>query len=344
MSPRIANFTLLIASVLVALVGAEWVLRARVGPPVHWRYPQEAYRCDPEVGFWLQPGQHAFTHDKRVQINSVGIRDAEFATRQSAGTQRVLAVGDSQTFGNGLELRDTWPKQLERELRQRERTAHWEVLNAGLPGSDSWQHERILKRLLDTYEADVVVLGFYVNDVSRRPGDASSLCSAVRPESWSRRVGYFLKRSAIFTALWNARRPIRAALRGDAGTDRELRILSGETDPAIETGWREVERALAAMKASAEAEGAQLLVLVMPRSDQVAGHIAGLAYNRRIAAIAGSLEVPVVDVLEPLRRAFADQGNQLFIPWDGHNSAAANQVIGRTLADFLLQRSPDRFN
>ena len=77
-------------------------------------------------------------------------------------------MGDSQTFGSGLKLKDTWPKQFEHELNQSDTDKHFEVLNSGLPSSDTWQHELIFNRMITNYAPDAAVLAFYTNDVVKR--------------------------------------------------------------------------------------------------------------------------------------------------------------------------------
>ncbi len=42
---------------------------------------------------------------------------------------------------HGIGIEDTWPKQLERGLNERAGAGDFEVLNGGLPATDTWQHE-----------------------------------------------------------------------------------------------------------------------------------------------------------------------------------------------------------
>src|SRR5439155_4351271 len=105
------------ASVCAALLVLELSLRAFYPAPVRFLYPQESYDLDPEIGHVLRPSQTAFTHDRSVHTNTLGFRDREFSPYSAPATLRVLALGDSQTFGNGLDLADTWPKQLEGMLQ-----------------------------------------------------------------------------------------------------------------------------------------------------------------------------------------------------------------------------------
>jgi lysophospholipase L1-like esterase len=329
----LANLLLLAVSLGVPLLIGEIALRVRLGPPIHWIFPQETYQADPESGYRLVPGQASHTHDQPVFVNSLGLRAAEVPRSVPEGTERILALGDSQTFGVGLPLADTWPAQLELALDQRGGAPRREVLNAGLPASDTCQQVAILRRLLRELEFDAVVLGFYVNDVTCVvPGAPVPLGSSDAP---ARRILYALKRSAVFTALWQARVTLSNWLRPAQGFAVENHVLDGTPDPFVDAGWARVTAFLTEMKASLAARAIPFTILVIPRRDQVRDARAPTAYNRRIAAIAAGLGIPTVDALHALRSAWATHGDALFIPWDGHDSKLANQVMARLLAASL---------
>lgn len=333
----LANWTLLGVSLAVALAAAEIALRVRVGPPVRWRVPQESYVADPVLGHRLLPGQQAYTHDAPVFVNAQGLRDVEHPVEPAPGVVRILAIGDSQTFGNGLTLDETWPKQLQRALARSAAGARFEVLNAGVPGTDTWQHERWLAELADRYRFHRVVLGFYVNDVVPAPERLPAAVSL--SNGLAHRASYALRRSALVTALWQARVPLRAWLEPDPGAARERDVVAGRATPDAERGWAQVERSLAAMQAIARDAGAELVVLAIPRRDQVSSRVEETGYQRRLAAIAAAHGLAFVDALAPLRSAWREEGDALFLPWDGHDSARANAVIAASLAASLAERA-----
>lgn len=329
------NLLVLAVSLATASAAAEVLLRVLRGPPVTFRFPQEHYEPDPEIGHRLVSRQSAFTHDKSVETNAYGLRDRDYPPRRLPETQRLLALGDSETFGNGLMLEDTWPKQLESQLVRDDPRWKWEVINGGLPGTDTWQHERILARLFRSYDIDAVLLAFYVNDVATTPQRVASDSGSTN--TTSRRIAYLLKRSALVTTLLQARL-IFPSWRASA--DRERHVLTGEPDPLVERSWSDVERALGEMKAMADTRSVGLLIAVLPRRDQVDGRTPATAYNARIAEITRRLEIPTVDVLEALRRAWPKHGAALFIPWDGHNSAIANEIVARELVSAVRVLAP----
>lgn len=322
-------------SLAIVLLAGEIALRATCGTPPRWVWPQERYRPDPETGLWLRPAQVAFTHGAPVEINSAGIRDAEYAARPPAGTRRVLAIGDSQTFGNGLALPDTWPKRLDAELDARGAGRH-EVLNAGVPGTDTWQHEAMLERLLARYRVDEVVLAFYVNDVQAAV-EPLRLHPPAEPGARARslaRATYLVKRSALGVVALRAARRVQGWASG-AGPSKEEAVLAGAAREDVEVGWAQVRRSLARMQDAARGAGAGFFVVALPRRDQVAGLVEGRAYNERLRAICDELGVPLADMLEPLRAAWPTHGSDLFIAWDGHQSAVANGIIAQVVADRL---------
>ena len=322
----LVRLMLLAISFGFAMVIFEIALRVLMGPPVVYVFPQESYLHDAGMGHTLEPGDRAYTHDQPVRVNDFGLRGPDIEREVAPGTRRVLALGDSQTFGNGVAEEATWPFLLEEQLTERFGGTRWQVLNAGISGTDTWQHAMLLARLADTLEFDAVVLAFYVNDVVRR----SELAEVELTNSWSKRVGYVLKRSAFFTFAWQTWN--RATAPASTG-EFELGVLRGATSPALDAAWAQVEASLGEMQALCRERDIPFVVVVLPRRDQVMGTEAGRAYGERVVQIAAQHGIGAVDLLPPFERAHDEHGIGLFIPWDGHNTALANEVVAVEIVD-----------
>jgi lysophospholipase L1-like esterase len=321
---------LLLLWLAVPLAAGELYLRAAVGPPVHFRHPQESYVADPEIGVRLAPNQHSYTHAKSVATDRYGFRGPDYETAPPPGVARIVALGDSQTFGNGVAFEETWGEQTRALLAARQPPIAVEVVNAGVPGTDTWQHVAIARRALQTYRGiSHVVLAVYVNDVAARYAPPPLEARSTTP---ARRALHALKRSALFSAVWASYQGAIAAPGRGAHEEEQMR---GSADPRIDPGWAEVDRSLAQIAELAAAERARLLVVVLPRRDQVRAPSAPRGYNDRMAAICDRLGIAHIDVLDALRRAYASEGEALFIPWDGHNARAANAAIAREVAAWL---------
>ena len=113
-------------------------------------------------------------------------------------------------------------------------------------------------------------------------------------------------------------------------------MLAGTNDARAERGWRQVEQSLTTMKTLCDARRATLAVAILPRRDQVAEHPRAPSVQRARPGHStrrGGIEA--LDLLPQLAAAYRRAGDGLFIPWDGHNSAAANQVIAAGLASLV---------
>jgi lysophospholipase L1-like esterase len=121
------------------------------------------FSANPLMGYELIPGSSAFEDNSWYRINQDGIRDREYTVAKPQGVFRIAAVGDSCTFGFGLELEDTWPKQLERELQKT--NPKTEVINFGVMGYNTPQEaERIQDKVLK-YSPDLIIIGYSLNDI-----------------------------------------------------------------------------------------------------------------------------------------------------------------------------------
>lgn len=110
----------------------------------------------------FEDGHEAF------EINSWGFRDREFSAHMP-GVTRIAALGDSVTAGLGVaQVRDTYPKILERLLDGT--GARVEVFNLGVGGYDTEQEVEALRVNIDRLRPDVVSLGFSMNDFARVDG------------------------------------------------------------------------------------------------------------------------------------------------------------------------------
>lgn len=155
------NLALAAASALLFLVLAEGlatlVLGDDVGPP--------AGTLDAVVGFRLR-ANHTYTEvgGAEVTTNSRGFRDDELPEPRPSGGLRILALGDSSTFGYGVRREETYPARLERALAGRFPGRAIEVLNAGTPGWSSGNGAAFLASEGLSWKPDIVLVSFGYNE------------------------------------------------------------------------------------------------------------------------------------------------------------------------------------
>ncbi len=100
-----------------------------------------------------------------VKINSRGFRDRDYPEEKGGNIFRIVGLGDSFTFGAGVELEDTYLKQLEKMLKKKSSSKQIEVLNMGVPAYNTFQELTLLKEDGLNYAPDLVIVGFLLNDV-----------------------------------------------------------------------------------------------------------------------------------------------------------------------------------
>ena len=97
-----------------------------------------------------------------LRAASLFARDRASAWRPGAQV-RVLAVGDSHTFGTNVADEESYPAQLQRLLDEA-RPGRFSVVNLGVPGMSSTQVRRRLAANVARYDPDLVIVWCGVND------------------------------------------------------------------------------------------------------------------------------------------------------------------------------------
>ncbi|HEX2482621.1 MAG TPA: SGNH/GDSL hydrolase family protein [Methylomirabilota bacterium] len=111
--------------------------------------------------------------------NALGLNDVEFAVPKPSGRFRILAVGDSFTFGL-VPYPQTVMTILEARLRAVCPGMDLDVLNFGIGGTGVQDYRTLVRLGLTTYDPDLVLINFYAGN------DAPSVYRYVheRSRSW----------------------------------------------------------------------------------------------------------------------------------------------------------------
>jgi lysophospholipase L1-like esterase len=126
------------------------------------------YYSHPYVSYEMKPG---YQRKGKAHINALGFRGDPIEPQKPAGRYRIVAIGDSTTYGIFNEYDDTFPAQLERELDAQLSTDRVEVINAGLVSATSAESfVRFYMRVLPL-QPDMVVLYGALGDVFPRVFD-----------------------------------------------------------------------------------------------------------------------------------------------------------------------------
>ena len=163
----LTNLALLGGSVMLSFAFIETVLQisARFFTPE--RQAPFLHTLTMPAGWERRPVHIAGTQHAYYWHNVLHIHNAdnmrlpgEFPGKK-AGTFRIIALGDSLTYGYGIAEQHTYPGVLEEELS---RSFRVEVLNLGVSGAQTEDIYSILTKHLPVLEPDLVFYGVCLND------------------------------------------------------------------------------------------------------------------------------------------------------------------------------------
>jgi lysophospholipase L1-like esterase len=221
----------------------------------------------------------------RLTSNADGFRTKPFA-RKKPGTLRLVTVGDSSTFGWGVDPEYTWQNELEQRLA-RARGPAVEVLNLGISGHSSRHGIAILRHYAFDLRPDLLVISYGANDARfvLRPADAvlavdETFLGAARWTLMKFRT-FQLLRKIIFSAY----DPFKKAVPKDGGSPAPPMVPTVSPD-----GYR---ANLKTMVAEARAKGIAVAFLGVCNPD---------SYLGIMREVGQSEKVPFVDA----RRLFQD--------------------------------------
>lgn len=165
----IENLLLLIMAVFVFCLLAEGVTRLVSPNSVKLRL---MHQPDERLGYRMVPHYEmryeTSDFDTLIKINSEGLRDYEHPKDKDSTTFRILVLGDSFTFGVGVNIEESYPKLLEAILNQSTAGGtpkKYEVINAGVEGFGTEQEYLYLEELGNRYRPDLVIVGLCSNDI-----------------------------------------------------------------------------------------------------------------------------------------------------------------------------------
>ena len=164
--PIIINILLCVASVTIFLGGAEALARIKYSPQKI--QSNGMFEYDKKKIFKLKKNFAWSYYEGDFTTNSHGFRGKEINLKKSENTKRVLVVGDSISFGHGVNNDQTYSFYLENALNKhfadKNEEISIEVINTAAPGNSPLQEYYDLKRGL-AFEPDVIVLQFTLNDI-----------------------------------------------------------------------------------------------------------------------------------------------------------------------------------
>lgn len=295
---------------------------------------------DPDLLFTLKPNGYrsyvALGTDERVEyrINSQGFRGGEFPAVKEEGVIRILAIGDSMTFGLDANIEDSFAAQLEEKLGAHSRTGKFEVINGGVSGYNTWNEVNFLEKRGLNLEPNIVVFQFCFNDA----GDPISLISAISyfhfkelPDGMFPSPAMLDRHEETILTVNKKNMSLKTAL---LFTFRKNSRLFGYFNRAW-AGWKSQQSALGNAVASNGREDDEPITsplsyfheAIAPLADTSSVEFAWLRDNfERLKKISESRELPVIVLIPPINLQIAGSNETYNRAYD--NMVALAQELG----------------
>jgi hypothetical protein len=363
------NLLLLAGSVTVACGLGEAYLRLFRPQPLQAAYVWADGTLRHRPSFRYRYTRQEFSN--LVRFNSLGLRGREVPSRKTPGRPRILFLGDS--FVEGKQVGDDQVLTAVLEGLAGEAGMPVEVINAGVAGYGTAEEILLWDEVGRSQEPDLVLLGFYPNDVRNNSdrdlfdlevGRAVQVADPKVPKvRWIYDLRKFLaSRSHLYMLFVQGERTLRnqdraqrletesAAL--EAGRPLEAEdIFARFPSPRIARGWSLTLALLDELRRRVESSGARFMVVVFPtrfqvddalweaharRREIVPSRIDRRIPQRQLRQWADRSGVALLDLLEPFRER--NRSNTFYHRVDAHWNPAGHRLAAMLIVDELLDR------
>jgi lysophospholipase L1-like esterase len=347
----IANLVLIAIGLFLGLLAVEQAI------PYYWHGRADygwdgSLEYDPILGWRNRPnfsmvGKAPDSVSRRVEYahNSKGLRDEEYPYQKPEGTYRILVLGDSFAYGDGVRRSEAFPEMLESLLKEH---GSFEVINTGVMGYGLTQETLYYETEGYKYEPDLVMLVFYDNDLTdlvkekEQPKPKfqlvdgqlvlhnvpyphpSELETHDTEEEWLAAVGKGLVKQLRFPET-------RALIEGTLEV-KAPRCLKPFNQPLYwEYAWQTVEAILRRLSENVEEHGGRLLVVTTPPHKEWMG-----CWSSPEAEIMDYIcthrRIPHIDLLA----GFSQGGTRPYFRRDLHWNAEGHRLVAHIIYDQLV--------
>lgn len=267
---------------------------------------------NPRIGHVHAPNREATLMGVDVKINADGFRDRDYPVERN-GSYRVAFLGDSFTFGWGVEKSKTFEELLEAELNKQRPT---EIINFGTGNYNTEQEVNAFFEKGLKYKPDEVVVFHFINDAEPTP----------RQSRWE-----FLGNSLAVTFFWSRINSLLTKYGEYPSFHDYYANLYIDGQP----GWIAAQKAFIELRDVCRKNKMVLKVVLLPELHELANypfakeHQKVMTYLRENGVQAIDLAPFFAGEQNPPRLWVADD--------DAHPNAIAHAMIARHVKDFIAE-------
>ena len=323
----------------LALLACEIILQLTEQPAVSIRFQQDVGELDhlgmkrlaaivendPEL-FWRLSSNTSLPRADGpffgIIANRQGLReDHEIPLSKPEHSLRILFLGDSCTFGYGLDHTEGFVDISEQLLKKSLPQRSVECINAGVPGYTLFQGWQLWRTLGQQLKPDFVVVCFGGNDMSSWD-DKTDLqhyqhLKQLQPPG-------ILRGSSISRRLW--------------GMFHSLEPTPAIAKPRVTPA--DFQQLLGKLHESITASQTKMVILVWPFLFQVEeSRERRTRWQQEMVSFAEQHQVLLLDMVPEFHKLADQHGAQALYLDQGHATALGNQLLGKLVADLLEQQA-----
>lgn len=253
-----------------------------------------------------------------VDLNSQRVRDAEWVVQKPADVRRIAFVGDSFTYGWGVErVEDRFTNRIAARFDDAP-AGKIEVMNVAMPGWDTGDQIPAINDMIDRYGVDEIVLCYVANDIERLIPIQGGIDPTEPPKPrWFNVTGSALV-EYLFYRVYAPHSPTVSGYHdwlADAYDDRDL--------------MRRQQDRLGVIIKKCRDEGVTLRVALMPYIRIGGTRLKPTNLHKRLATFFETNGVQVVDLLPVL--VGQDAAELVVNAHDAHPNARAHELFADTI-------------
>ena len=301
--------------------------------------------------------------DTVITHNARGYRSANIEPSRNPCNTRIVILGDSFTYGLGVQDDETFSALLDQNDTTRE------VLNMGVKGYGTNQELLTLVYEGLAFDADLYVLAMFGNDfddnvispfarfelddgalVYPKPATEESLAAFVANERRKSEHRTGLRYSYAYRFFSDRLKLGRWLFRSALGSPPDRTPVRTPFDQRDEA-WALQEALMVEVARLVTDSGAKILIVVIPLLQQVQPSLRyaraptdAVYYHDQILEIAARRRIPTLGLLPALRAAYQTEGKPLYHPHDAHLNARGHRVVAAAIETAIEHREllPDK--
>lgn len=304
----------------LALAGVEAYLRHTV--PVTREGTLFEYTLDSKRYKVMKRGADTRVYGKQVRTNDLGFRDNRAALpAKRPGEFRVIVLGDSFTFGPGVDFEALYTSVLQEKLARLHPQV--QVINLGVEGYNIVQYQAVLEEVGLGLQPDLLLVSLFpVNDFEMETYENNQRVAAgdpPPPPSWYESL--YVYRAYLHRLEHAAMKVVHRLVPASAGPAN-----------APDEGWEKNIAALKQISAIAEARRLPMAVALLP-------HTRGFETQRplfaRVDDVCAAEGLRCLDLLAIFRAKEVRDGALVLNAVDAHGNEAYHRIVAEQLAPFL---------